>query len=204
VQLSGVPFVAVAPKVGHPLAHIPAVAVLSEELGDDVTALALTSRALNPQHVQLTSDIAEGEMGAETCYLLHRPAARLFADELLSGAIEGARRLPAGNRENSDRRPRAAPHRHRAGKRRLSPSPSRTTSRTIMSHARVRQAATTAIAGAVRDCRGAHVSWRQSGDAVLEGHYTGRAGCECGVARVNGVGSQVQPFQTAARTGTSM
>jgi hypothetical protein len=51
------------------------VAVLREELGDDVTALALTSRALNPQHRQLTSDIAEGEMGAETCYLLHRPAA---------------------------------------------------------------------------------------------------------------------------------
>jgi hypothetical protein len=112
VQVSGVPFVAVAPKVGHPLAHIPAVAVLREELGDDVTALARASRALNLQHVQLAGDIAEGEMGAETCYLLHRPAARLLADELLSGAIEGARRLPAGNRENSDRRPRAAPHRH--------------------------------------------------------------------------------------------
>src|ERR1700738_5283689 len=34
VQVSGVPFVAVAPKVGHPLAHIPAVAVLSEATGD--------------------------------------------------------------------------------------------------------------------------------------------------------------------------
>jgi hypothetical protein len=40
----------------------------------------------------------------------------------------------------------------------------------------LRQAATPAIAGAIRDCRGAHVSGRQSGDAVLEGHYTGRAG----------------------------
>jgi hypothetical protein len=125
--------------------------------------IARASRALNLQHVQLAGDIAEGEMGAETCYLLHRPAARLLADELLSGAIEGARRLPAGNRENSDRRPRAAPHRHRAGKRRLSPSPSRTTSRTIMSHARVRQAATTAIAGAVRGCGGTHLSRSESG-----------------------------------------
>ena len=62
MQVNGVPFGAVAPKVGHPLAHIPARAVLSEELGDDVTALALTSRALNPQHVRLASDIVEGEI----------------------------------------------------------------------------------------------------------------------------------------------
>jgi hypothetical protein len=47
VQVSGVPFVAVAPKVGHPLAHIPAVAVLREELGNAITALARASRALN-------------------------------------------------------------------------------------------------------------------------------------------------------------
>ena len=63
VQLSGIPFRAAAPKVGYPFAHVTAQAVLSEELGDDVTALALTSRALNPRHVQLTSDIAEGEIG---------------------------------------------------------------------------------------------------------------------------------------------
>ena len=59
VQLSGVPFVAVAPKVGHPLAHIPAVAVLSEELGNTITALACAARAFNPQHVR---GIAEGEI----------------------------------------------------------------------------------------------------------------------------------------------
>src|ERR1700730_11692558 len=52
VQLSGVPFRAVAPKVGYPFAHVTAEAILSEELGDDVTALALTSRALNAKHVQ--------------------------------------------------------------------------------------------------------------------------------------------------------
>ena len=34
VQLSGIPFRAIAPKIGHPLAHIAPMAVLSEELGD--------------------------------------------------------------------------------------------------------------------------------------------------------------------------
>src|SRR6202022_3690211 len=42
---------------------VTAEAILSEELGDDVTALALTSRALNAKHVQLASDIAEGDIG---------------------------------------------------------------------------------------------------------------------------------------------
>ena len=66
MQLSGVPFVAVAPKVGHPLAHIPAVAVLSEELGNTITALACAARAFDPQHVQLAGDIAEGEIRSGT------------------------------------------------------------------------------------------------------------------------------------------
>jgi hypothetical protein len=48
--------------VGHPFAHVTTAPILSEELGGDVTALALTPRALNPQHVQLASDIAEGEI----------------------------------------------------------------------------------------------------------------------------------------------
>ena len=64
VQVSGVPFVAVAPKVGHPLAHIPAVAVLREELGNAITALARASRAFDAEHMQLTSDVAEGEEGS--------------------------------------------------------------------------------------------------------------------------------------------
>src|ERR1700730_8195481 len=37
------------------------MAVLNEELGNAVAALARASRALNLQHVQLASDIAEGE-----------------------------------------------------------------------------------------------------------------------------------------------
>src|ERR1700730_3659702 len=39
------------------------MAVLNEELGNAVAALARASRALNLQHVQLASDIAEGEIG---------------------------------------------------------------------------------------------------------------------------------------------
>jgi len=53
-------------------------------------------------------------------------------------------------------------------------------------HARLRQAATAAIARAVRDCGGAHLSGRESGDAVLEGHHTGRVGGECTATRVDG------------------
>jgi hypothetical protein len=70
VQVSGVPFVAVAPKIGHPLAHIPAVAVLREELGDAVAALARASRAFDAEHMQLTSDVAEGEEGLGHGYIL--------------------------------------------------------------------------------------------------------------------------------------
>ena len=48
------------------------------------------------------------------------------------------------------------------------------------------EAATTAIAGAVRDRGGAHLSWRESGDAVLEGHHTGRVGGQCTATRGDG------------------
>jgi hypothetical protein len=61
VQLSGIPFRAVAPEVGQPLAHIASLAVLGDELRHAVAALALTSGAFNPQYVQLTGNIAEGE-----------------------------------------------------------------------------------------------------------------------------------------------
>jgi hypothetical protein len=37
------------------------MAVLSEELGDAVAALARASRAFDAEHMQLTSDVAEGE-----------------------------------------------------------------------------------------------------------------------------------------------
>ena len=53
---------AVAAQVGHPLSHIPVTPVLRNELGDIVAAFARAVRALNPQRVQLASDIAEGEI----------------------------------------------------------------------------------------------------------------------------------------------
>jgi hypothetical protein len=49
VQFSGIPSRAIARKIGHPFAHIAALAVLNDKLGHVVPALALTSRALNPQ-----------------------------------------------------------------------------------------------------------------------------------------------------------
>jgi hypothetical protein len=33
---------------------------------------------------------------------------------------------------------------------------------------------------------GAHLSWRESGDAVLEGHHTGQVGGECTATRGDG------------------
>jgi hypothetical protein len=42
------------------------MAVLSEELGDAVAALARASRAFDAEHMQLTSDVAEGEEGFGT------------------------------------------------------------------------------------------------------------------------------------------
>ena len=42
------------------------------------------------------------------------------------------------------------------------------------------------IAGAVRDRGGAHLSWREAGDAVLEGHHTGRVGGQCTATRGDG------------------
>ena len=53
-----------APKVGHPFAHVTAAPILSEELSDAVTPLALTLRAFNAQYVEFTSSIAEGEIGS--------------------------------------------------------------------------------------------------------------------------------------------
>ena len=63
VQLSGITLRTVAPKVGHPFAHVTAAPILSEELSDAVTPLALTLRAFNAQYVEFTSNIAEGEIG---------------------------------------------------------------------------------------------------------------------------------------------
>jgi hypothetical protein len=40
------------------------MAVLSEELGDAVAALARASRAFDAEHMQLISDVAEGEEGS--------------------------------------------------------------------------------------------------------------------------------------------
>ena len=37
--------------------------VLSKELGNTILTVACASRAFNPQHVQLASDITEGEIG---------------------------------------------------------------------------------------------------------------------------------------------
>ena len=62
VQVRGIPVRTIAPKVGHPLAHIAAQAVLSNELGHAVTALARASCAFNPQHFELASDITKGEI----------------------------------------------------------------------------------------------------------------------------------------------
>jgi hypothetical protein len=42
------------------------MAVLSEELGDAVAALAPASRAFDAEHMQLTSDVTEGEEGFVT------------------------------------------------------------------------------------------------------------------------------------------
>jgi hypothetical protein len=42
------------------------MAVLSEELGDAVAALAPASRAFDAEHMQLTSDVTEGEEGFGT------------------------------------------------------------------------------------------------------------------------------------------
>ena len=52
-----------SPKVRDPFAHVATSPLLSNELGDVVTPLAGASRALNPQRVQLASDITEGEIG---------------------------------------------------------------------------------------------------------------------------------------------
>jgi hypothetical protein len=41
--------------------------VLSKELGNTILTVACASRAFNPQHVQLASDITEGEIGSGHC-----------------------------------------------------------------------------------------------------------------------------------------
>jgi hypothetical protein len=46
------------------------ITVLSEELGDAVAALARASRVFDAEHMQLTSDVAEGEEGSGRGYIL--------------------------------------------------------------------------------------------------------------------------------------
>jgi hypothetical protein len=46
------------------------MAVLSEELGDAVAALAPASRAFDAEHMQLTSDVTEGEEVSGHGYIL--------------------------------------------------------------------------------------------------------------------------------------
>jgi hypothetical protein len=95
VQLSSIPLRAAASKVEHPFTHVATAPVLSDEFGHVVAPLTRAKRALNPQDVQLAGDITEGDIGSGHA-LVQRPAARLFADELLGGAIKGARRTAGG------------------------------------------------------------------------------------------------------------
>jgi hypothetical protein len=67
VQLRRVPFRTIAPKVCYPLAHVATAPVLSNELGDTITALARAPRALNAQHLGLASNITEGEICSGHC-----------------------------------------------------------------------------------------------------------------------------------------